>query len=138
MSSNYPAGAEFDPNAPWNQSEPKDMEFDVTCSQSLSKTVTVITNNYIPGAEGVDWDVDDEGQPYATPWYDGPDTSDTNWADEYHANDYHNPLQLLQLFEEVLKKNLEKGIVFKSPGFTQRLIKECQGWTEDEIEYIKD
>lgn len=134
----FPAGAEFDPSAPYNQSDPEDMDFEVTCSQSLSKTVTVVTNNYIPGAEGVDYESDDEGGYCAVPWHDDPDTSDTNWADEYHSNDYHTPFQLIQLLGEVLRKDLEQGIVFKNPRFTQNLINECKGWTEDETEYIKN
>ena len=134
----YPAGVEFDPSAPWNEPVVPEKEFEVTCSQSLSKTVPVITDNYIPGASGVDYESDDEGGYTAVGWHDPDDTSDTNWAEEYHANDYHTPLQLIQLFEQVLKNNLEHGIVFKSSEFTQYLINECKGWTEDETEYIEN
>ena len=56
----YPLGADT-PDAPWNQEEVPDEDFEITCSQSLSKTVTVTTNNYIPGASGVDYERDDEG-----------------------------------------------------------------------------
>ena len=134
----FPAGAEFDPSAPYNEPVVPDEEFEVTCSQSLSKTVTVTTNNYIPGASGVDYERDDEGGTYASPWHDDPDTSDTNWAEEYHSNDYHTPLQLIQLFRQVLENDLKSGIVFKSPKFTQDLINECEGWIEDETEYIEN
>lgn len=134
----YPAGSEFDPSAPWNEPVIPEKEFEVTCSQSLSKTVLVITDNYIPGASGVDYESDDEGGYTAVGWHDPDDTSDTNWAEEYHANDYHTPLQLIQLFEQVLKNNLEHGIVFRSSEFTQDLINECKGWTEDETEYIEN
>lgn len=134
----YPAGSEFDPSAPWNEPVIPEKEFEVTCSQSLSKTVPVITDNYIPGASGVDYESDDEGGYTAVGWHDPDDTSDTNWAEEYHANDYHTPLQLIQLFEQVLKNNLEHGIVFRSSEFTQDLINECKGWTEDETEYIEN
>ena len=132
----FPAGAEFDPSAPYNQSDPDDMDFDVTCSQTLSKTVTVTTNNYIPGAEGVDYESDDEGGCYAIPYHDDPDTSDTNWAEEYHDNQYHTPAQLLELFKQCLEENMKNGLVFKTPKFTEDLIKECEGWCEDETEFI--
>ena len=134
----FPAGAEFDPSAPYNQSDPDDMDFDVTCSQTLSKTVTVTTNNYIPGAEGVDYESDDEGGCYAVPYHDDPDTSDTNWAEEYHDNQYHTPAQLLELFKQCLEENMKNGLVFKTPKFTEDLIKECEGWCEDETEFIEN
>ena len=134
----YPPGAEFDPSAPYNQSDPDDMDFDVTCSQTLSKTVTVTTNNYIPGAEGVDYESDDEGGCYAVPYHDDPDTSDTNWAEEYHDNQYHTPAQLLELFKQCLEENMKNGLVFKTPKFTEDLIKECEGWCEDETEFIEN
>lgn len=57
----YPPGAEFDPNAPYNQIEVPQKDFEVTCSQSLSRTAIVTTNNYTPGASGVDYEPDDEG-----------------------------------------------------------------------------
>ena len=137
--SNYPPGvSDSTPDAPWNQSDPDDMDFDVTCSQTLSKTVTVTTNNYIPGAEGVDYESDDEGGCYAVPYHDDPDTSDTNWAEEYHDNQYHTPAQLLELFKQCLEENMKNGLVFKTPKFTEDLIKECEGWTEDETEFIEN
>lgn len=133
----YPVGADNE-QAPWNQSDPEDMDFEVTCSQSLSKTVTVTTNSYTPGESGIDYERNDEGGYDKVKWVDPPDTSNTDWAEEYHSNDYHTPLQLIQLFEQVLKNDLEHGIVFKSPKFTQDLINECQGWCEDETEFIKE
>jgi hypothetical protein len=137
--SNYPPGvSDSTPDAPWNQSDPDDMDFDVTCSQTLSKTVTVTTNNYIPGAEGVDYESDDEGGCYAVHYHDDPDTSDTNWAEEYHDNQYHTPAQLLELFKQCLEENMKNGLVFKTPKFSEDLIKECEGWIEDETEYIKE
>ena len=134
----FPAGAYNDPSAPYNEPSIPDEEFEITCSQTLSKTVTVTTNNYIPGASGVDYDSDDEGGYHASPYHEDPDTSDTNWAEEYHSNDYHTPLQLIQLLGQVLMDGLEHGIAFRSPKFTSDLIKECEGWSEDETEYIEN
>lgn len=134
---NYPAGAD-NPDAPWNESVVPEKDFDVTCSQTLSKTVTVTTDNYIPGASGVDYEPDDEGGYCACGWHDPDDTSDTNWAEEYHGNDYHTPLQLLGLFKEFLEQQLANGIVFKSPKYTEALIEECSNWTEDETEFVKE
>lgn len=136
---NYPDGlSDRSPDAPWNEHEVPEKEFEVTCSQSLSKTVSVWTNDYIPGASGVDYEPDDEGGYYASGWQDPDDTSNTDWANEYHANDYHTPLQLIQLLKQVLLNDLQHGIAFKSPKFTNDLINECEGWTEDETEYTEE
>lgn len=138
MLSNFPDGlSDNTPGAPWNDPIIPEKEFDVTCCQVLSKTVPVTTSNYIPGASGVDYEYDPEGS-VAVGWQDPDDTSDTNWEEEYHNNDYHTPLQLIELFGQFLKQQLEQGVVFKSPRFTQSLIEECKDWTEDEIEYCEE
>lgn len=134
---NYPPGADT-PDAPWNEPVIPEKDFEITCSQSLSRTVIVTTNNYTPGASGVDYEPDDEGGYYASGWHDPDDTSDTNWAEEYHDNDHYTPIQLIELFKQCLEENLKNGLVFKTPGVTKRLIEECDGWTEDETEYIEE
>ena len=138
MLSNYPPGAEHDPNAPYNQVDVPEKEFDVTCSQSLSKTVTVITNNYIPGASGVDYEPDDGGGYCAVGWHDPDDTSDTNWADEYHDNEHYTPLQLIELFKKHLENELIRMGEVKNERWIKHLIEECSDWTEDDTEYVED
>ena len=134
----YAPGSYNDPSAPWNQSDPDEKEFDITCSQTLSKTVQVLTSNYIPGAEGVDYEPDGEGGYCSFGWHDPDDTSDTNWADEFHNNDYHTPQQLLGLFKDLLIRDLENGNPMKSERYTKALIEECDGWCEDECEFIEE
>ena len=143
MLSNYPDGlSDSTIGAPWNEESVPEKDFEVTCSQSLSKTVTVCTDNYIPGASGVDYEPDCEGGYFASGWHDEDDTSDTNWAEEYHDNDHYTPIQLIGLFKESLKSQLEswEGMEETSAGKAQirrieYLIEECEGWTEDETEY---
>ena len=134
----FPAGAEFDPLAPYNEPIIPEKDFEVTCSQSLSKTVTVTTNNYIPGASGVDYEPDDEGGYYASGWHDPDDTSDTNWTDEYHNNDYHTPLQLIELFKQYLENELNRMGEVKNERWIKHLIEECSDWQEDDIEIVED
>ena len=134
---NYPPGADNE-FAPWNEVEVPEKDFDVTCSQSLSKTVTVCTNNYIPGASGCDYEPDGEGGYSAIGWHEDDDTSDTDWAQEYHENDYHTPAQLLELFKNILVRDLENGNPFRSEKYTKQLIEECEGWTEDETDFEQD
>ena len=142
----YPPGAEFDVNAPYNQAEIPEKDFDVTISQTLSKDTTVTTNDYIPGESGVDYEPDGEGGYCACGWQDDDDTSDTNWSNEYEANGYHTPLQLIQMLKDYLQKDLEKWqeedkkTSNSGPAFhvrrLQHLIEECDGFDEDEIEYV--
>ena len=42
----YPAGAEFDSKAPWNQVDPEAKTIKVTISQTLSKTVEIEVDDY--------------------------------------------------------------------------------------------
>ena len=137
MPSNYPPGAEHDPNAPYNQVDVPEKEFDVTCSKNKKKTVTVITNNYIPGASGVDYEYDPEGS-VAIGWRDPDDTSDTNWADEYHDNEHYTPLQLIELFKKHLENELIRMGEVKNERWIKHLIEECSDWTEDDTEDVED
>ena len=51
---NYPLGAEYDPNAPWNQKDLEEKDIEVTISVTLSKTVTISVNDYKIGESGLD------------------------------------------------------------------------------------
>jgi hypothetical protein len=50
----YPAGAYSDPNAPYNQCEPPEIELDVTVSETLTRASSIVTNNayYVTDEEG--------------------------------------------------------------------------------------
>lgn len=121
----YPPGAEFDPNAPYNQTELPEREFEVTISQTLSKTVTVFTNDY-----NLEVDCDEDGG------YEVCDTSDTAWKEAYEDN-LHTPAQLIKILKLVLEENKKKGIVFKSEGYTNDIIEECDGWCVDDYEVVE-
>lgn len=101
----------------------KEKEFQCLCCQTLSKSVPVFTDEYtLLSSEEVP-DID---------------TSGIAWASVYHDNDHYTPIQLITLFRQCLEENLKNGIVFKTPGVTEHLIEECEGWIEDEIEYVED
>ena len=152
MLSNYPDGlSDNTPGAPWNDPDVPEKEFDVTCSQTLSKTVSVLTNNYIPGASGCDYEPDGEGGYCACGWHDPDDTSDTNWSEEYSESSHYTPLELIEEYKEELSvalKRLEeygKNLHSKKPYWwiqrkrnLEHLIEECDGWVEDETEYIEE
>ena len=125
---NYPPGAANDPNAPWNERETPEKEFEVCITQTLSKTVKVTTNNYIP-----DGGVDDDGH-----YYLDADTSDTNWREVY-KNSHYTPLELIERFRDFLKSTLQDPL-----GGTLKyahrimLIEECENWIEDETEIVEE
>lgn len=151
MSGYYPAElTDWSPNAPWNDpGDPPEKDFEITVSQTLSKGTTVTTTNYIPGAEGVDYEPDDEGGYYASGWHEEDDTSDTNWEQEY-SEEHNTPLQLIELFKEECQKNLKKleetdpkasgnpQFIIQEKRRLMYLIEECEGWTEDEFEVVEE
>ena len=145
--SNYPpmTQSQWD-NAPWNEVEVPEKDFDVTISQTLSKDTTICTNDYIPGASGVDYESDDEGGCYASSYQDPDDTSDTNWGKAYREEHY-TPLDLIKLLGDKCKqelKELEELGSNDAPYYYHQkkkelihLIDECSCWTDDETEIVE-
>jgi hypothetical protein len=127
MLSNYGYGlTDNSPNTPWNDpGDPPDHDFDCTCTQVLSKTSTVTTNSY-----NLERDQDEDG------YWEGYDTSNVCWADEYHDNDHYTPLQLIELFKAHLEEELKSDAVAKEKiSKYKHLISECEDWSEDETDY---
>lgn len=125
---NYPPGAANDPNAPYNEVEVPEREFDVTISMSLSRTVQCYTNKYIP-------EIDEEnGHLYV-------DTSDTPWSEVYGDNHKTIP-ELLEELKKYIQKdldNLADDDTKMDKAFHRRrlefLLTECDEWTVDEEDY---
>lgn len=128
----YPYGADG-PNAPWNDVEVPEKDFDVVCSQSLSKTVTVTTNDYIPGASGVDYESDGEGGYVAEGWHDPDDTSDTNWKEAYESCAM-TPMNIIEACKTLSKFLLTCGTTTVDGLNLKKLEAECESWTIDEYD----
>lgn len=145
---------DYSSNTPWNDEYyVPEKDFEVTCSQTLSRTAKVTTDNYIPGAEGCDYEPDGEGGYNAFGWHDDDDTSDTNWADEYKENGHYTPLQLIQMLKEYVLKDAERYLEEHKDDGPQngkqpveyhweykrllKLAKECDGWSDDETEIME-
>ena len=137
MPSNYGYGLnDWSPNTPWNEPYIPEKDFEITCSQSLSRIATVTTTDYNPVVEDEPWNGIHEE--YA-------DTSDTCWSKEYSECGYTTPLELIGMLKEYLQKDLEKWKIedektpHAGPAFHVRrlkhLIEECDCWTEDETEF---
>ena len=67
-------GAEHDPQAPWNQSDPEPRQYDCEVTVTLQKTMPVNTVNYI------------EEAPEFPDYFGGVDLSEVNWEDEYRES----------------------------------------------------
>lgn len=127
----YPPGAEFDPNAPWNQEETPEMDFNVTIQQCLSKSVVVTTNNYV---RTITKEMDDMGGFVE----DFIDTDNTDWSDAYHDSDHYTPLQLIGRFKDFLTLELQRMPEVKNKAYYEHLIEECDNWIVDEEIIMKD
>lgn len=128
---NYPPGAAHDPNAPYNEVEVPEREFDVTISMSLSRTVQCYTNKYIP-------EIDEEnGHLYV-------DTSDTPWSEVY-GDDHKTIMELLEELKKYIQKdldNLNNDDTKMNKAFHRRrlefLLTECDDWVVNEEDYEGD
>lgn len=126
----YPPGAEFDPNAPYNQVENPEREFEVTVCQVLSKSVTLVTSDY-----NLEVDVDEDGG------YASCDTSDTDWKRIY-AEDHATIEELLTAFKNrlVLEKSILEAKLDQNAETKKRIkecdyyISECENWCVDDFE----
>ena len=59
MYDNYPPGAAHDQNAPYNEPLIPERDFDVEVTITMSKVVTITTDNYVPEYD------DEDGHTYA-------------------------------------------------------------------------
>lgn len=129
----YAPGSYRDPSAPWNEPVIPEKDFDLTISQSLSKDVTVCTNNYRSEYD------EEDGNSYIN-------TDDTNWNKVYKEG-HLTPLQLIHKFKEFLgveMKYTEEELAKKhSPirrmkrSFLKYLISECEGWIDNETVIVE-
>ena len=143
----YPPGAEHDPNAPYNQSDPNPVDVDCCVSCSISKDVTVSTTDYI-AEKWDDWDMDAEGNYVHSGGVDY-DFSDCNFSKVYHQNHYGilDLLEQLKVFLEGAIENLEhlsseaskeeKAAKRANLRIYKQMLEDCQGWTLDEEEVVK-
>lgn len=115
----YPAGADT-PDAPWNQEDYPDRDFDVAVSYSISKDATVSTNKYDGG------EYDEEGY-----WCAG----DLENPCEAYEEDYKSITQILDFAKEAAKYFLSnKDFKVRSKPALLNMIDSCTGWTIDEFD----
>ena len=121
----YPAGAYKDSSAPYNQVEIPEKEFEVTISQTLSRTVTVTTNDYQPEYD------EETGHTYAN-------TENTDWKKVYEKCDF----KLQDLVGE-LKGYVQSDLAMTGSNtgkgrYLKRLLEACDNWIEDDWEVVEE
>ena len=93
--SNYPAMSQSQwDSAPFNEPDVPEKEFDVTISQTLSKSTSIYTQDYQPEYD------EENGHVYA-------DTSQTDWKKAYN-DAAMTPLDIIQSAEKIAKALLEE------------------------------
>lgn len=121
----YPPGAEFDPNAPWNQSDPDPININVCITQVFSKSTNIEVTDY-------DGEVDEDGIYY--------DTSNCN----LHEATVNQIVTIEEILEELpniykeLSENTSETITKDQLRRLKVLAKACEGWNLDEFEVVED
>ena len=125
-SGNYHPGAEHDPRAPWNETQPEPVLQDIEYSCTMRRATSVETTDSIPGHVHKEWD--GEGFIAAR---DGDDFSCTDWLEEFKAQN-RTPPQLIDLLKETARQ-LATGTMPKKPvNFWRFVVEECEGWEIDD------
>ena len=124
MIGDYPPGAEYDPNAPYNQKEQEPVDIDVCVSCTLSKSTTIEGNSEVADLKDMY-----EEQEYTIP----------ELLDEFikilkrEIVEINATIKLLDDNMSNAKKALEVNI-----SHYNNLLESLKGWTIDELEVIKE
>ena len=129
----YPAGAEFDKNAPYNETsnDNEPIEIAVEYSVILRKKTTISTTDYVVD-EWEECERDEEGNlvRYGEREinYDSVDL-----AEEYDRQHY-SPMQLIHLLKSEMLRNLREHPECRGAkeGTWQHIVDECCYWEEDD------
>lgn len=124
----YPPGAEYDPNAPWNEKENEEIEFDIFVSQTLSKSTKISTSNYAKVTT-----VEPENNLYE----EYVDITNTDFEQEFKENGHYTPLQLIHTLKDLLESKMETFSKSEQAKW-KHVLKECEDWVEDDIEIMEE
>jgi len=112
----YPPGAEFDPNAPYNQVEPEEKEYSIEAVFELRRTDDIWSNDY-----------DD---------FDNLNDPKGEWSSIHMT-----PLELIKECKRLARTMLDSIDDTATPMGVRarqhllRVIAECEGWTENYNEF---
>lgn len=131
----YPPGAEFDPNAPYNQSDPEPVKVDVCISQTLHKSTTISTTDYV-AEEWEDYERGDDGG-FVTTREVSYNFSDSDLLSAYKNDNWTIP-ELLDELKDYIKRDLENDCSKSKKAWLERMMKACEDWELDEEEVIEE
>ena len=123
--SNYPPMTQSQWDAsPWCEPVVPEREFDVSISQTLSRDTTISTNAYQPKFD------EEDGMTYAN-------TEDTDWKKAY-SDVAMTPLDIIIAAGKIAKALIEQGQIRVGGVYLKSLVKDCEGWNEDETEVMEN
>lgn len=123
MCSNYPAGAEFDPRAPYNQPEPVEHEFDVSVEAILSMDCQVT----IPVYPTVDYDEDGRSVYYE---------ASSSELKAGFKDGYYTPLELIKKLHDVMKVRAKRCKSKALKREAEYLVEQCELWLDADDECL--
>ena len=101
----YPPGAEFDPNAPYNQVDPPEQEYTIEATFDLRRTDELWSSNY------------DE--------FDNLNDAAKEWCALHYT-----PMEIIRRCRSIAEHMLEKRDDKYPEHILRHLIDECDGWEE--------
>ena len=131
----FPIGEEYNPNAPYNQSNIEPIQLNVIISQSLSRPTTIEVTDYITN-EWEDIEIDEGGKFHKIEGIEY-DFSDSDLKGAYERQEYTIP-ELLDYLKDYLIADINKCNEESKKRKLQHILKCCEDWEVDETEVIEE
>ena len=131
----YPIEEEYNPNAPYNQSNIEPIQLKVIISQSLSRPTTIEVTDYITN-EWEDIEIDENGKFHKIEGIEY-DFSDSDLKGAYERQEYTIP-ELLDYLKDYLIADINKCNEESKKRKLQHILKCCEDWEVDETEVIEE
>ena len=131
----FPIGEEYNPNAPYNQSNIEPIQLKVIISQSLSRPTTIEVTDYITN-KWEDIEIDENGKFHKIEGIEY-DFSDSDLKGAYERQEYTIP-ELLDYLKDYLIADINKCNEESKKRKLQHILKCCEDWEVDETEVIEE
>ena len=131
----YPIEEEYNPNAPYNQSNIEPIQLKVIISQSLSRPTTIEVTDYITN-EWEDIEIGEDGKFHKIEGIEY-DFSDSDLKGAYERQEYTIP-ELLDYLKDYLIADINKCNEESKKRKLQHILKCCKDWEVDETEVIEE
>lgn len=125
----YPPGAEFDPDAPYNQVDQDFVDVDCNVCCTVTKNTTLNTDAYT-AEEWEDFETGDDGETYHTGGISYT-FDDDDLTSVYLKTEYSIP-QLLNILSEYVKAEIDHT-EYKVGKEAKDILSACKGWEVVEL-----